>query len=90
MEESLGAPGPRPRRINWRKLSLELIVVFLGITAGLFVNDWQLARQDAQQEQQYLAGFLQDVSGNITELEQQSQVDNAWLVRIKPRLVAAI
>ena len=88
MENLMNELDQNPPRYDWRKLSLELIVIFLGITAGLLVNDWQLARQDARLEQQYLAGFLQDVSRDIADLEQQNQTDTEWLARVKPGLLA--
>lgn len=32
----------KPNNYNWQKLSLELIVVFLGVTAGFLLNNWRM------------------------------------------------
>jgi hypothetical protein len=78
-----------PRRTyDWSKLTLELIVVFLGITAGFFVNDWQMERQDLRLQAEYLSGILTDVNTNIVELEAAVDNDTQWLDRIKPGLLA--
>jgi len=46
--------GPRT---GWLRLSLELIAVFVGITAGFFVNNYQESRRDQKLEQKYLESF---------------------------------
>lgn len=74
------------QKYNWKKLFFELIVVFLGVTAGFLLNNWQLERQDRQLETKYLQGFLQDVKANITELESSLTTDSLWLKKAKPLL----
>ncbi len=71
---------------EWRKLIFELVVVFLGVTAGFLLNNWQLHRQDRVLEQKYLIGFVQDIQVNIAELEQAVTTDSLWLKRALPRL----
>ena len=41
----------------WLRLSLELIVVFVGISAGFFVNNYQENKRDSKQEHKYLESF---------------------------------
>jgi ribosomal protein S17E len=72
---------------NWKQLFFELIVVFLGVTAGFLLNNWQLAQQDQKLEQKYLNSFLEDVNSNITELEKSVDVDSLWLERVMPQLI---
>lgn len=81
--------GSARRGYDWSKLTLELIVVFLGITAGFFVNDWQLERQELRLQAEYLSGILTDVNTNIAELEKAVEDDSQWLDRVKPGLLAA-
>jgi len=69
------------KKQNWLKLGLELFVVFLGITAGFLLNNWQIDRQEAKIEQKYLEGFSEDVNSNISELEAAIQRDTTWIVK---------
>lgn len=72
---------------SWEKLSLELVAVFLGVTAGFVLNNYQVEHQERRLEQKYLAGFLQDVGYNTTELENSILADSVWLARAKPLLL---
>lgn len=65
-------------KINWGNLSLELIVVFLGVTGGFLLNNWRTEQQEQQLEQKYIGGFLDDVNKNITELEDALKKDSLW------------
>jgi hypothetical protein len=75
------------KNYDWRKLSFELLVVFLGVTAGFLLNNWQLQKKDQALEQKYLDSFLQDVNSNIIQLEQAIAEDSLWLERVKPTLL---
>jgi len=68
-------------------LLFELIVVFLGVTAGFLLNNWQLEKKDQQLEQKYLNGFFQDVNENIVELQKAVDSDSLWLTRVKPKIM---
>jgi hypothetical protein len=72
--------------VPWRNLFFELIVVFLGVTAGFLLNNWQLSEADRQLEQKYLAGFLEDVQANINDLEEGILADSLWLDVVQPKL----
>jgi hypothetical protein len=69
--------------INWRHLTLELFVVFLGVTAGFILNNWRSNIHDIKYEQRYLQGFLQDIEANIETIEEQVLRDSLWLERSK-------
>lgn len=71
---------------DWKKLFFELIVVFLGVTSGFFLNNWRMEEQEKQVEEKYLAGFLNDVNDNIPELENGIESDSIWLARVTPKL----
>lgn len=57
--------------VNWTALLLEMVVVFLGVTAGFLLNSWQSERADRELEQKYIADFIDDVNGNIDDLEEK-------------------
>ena len=69
------------KKQNWLKLGLELFVVFLGITAGFLLNNWEISNQEVKIEQKYLQGFSQDVKNNISELDSAIIRDSIWIVQ---------
>ena len=73
--------------IEWKRLLLELIVVFLGVTAGFLLNNWQMEKQDLRLEEKYMAGFRQDVHYNIDELKAAISSDSSWLQNAKSKLL---
>ena len=75
------------KNYNWEKLSLELVAVFLGVTAGFVLNNWQVEHQERRLEQKYISGFQQDVAYNNSELENALQADSLWLARTKPLIL---
>ena len=75
---------------EWGKLFFELIVVFLGVTAGFVLNNWRMDQEERKIEQKYLASFLQDIKFDIPELEIAVRTDSIWLSRAKPLLNAII
>jgi len=68
------------KKIKWTKLAIELIVVFLGVSAGFLLQNRKEASANKEQEQKYLQGFLADVNVNINELE-ESVIDDSLLLR---------
>jgi hypothetical protein len=75
-----------PRRIYWGKLLLELMVVFLGVTAGFILNNWSENQKLKADEKNYLSGFIDDIELNIKELENQIQADSILLERLFPKI----
>lgn len=73
---------------NWGKLGLELLVVFLGMTAGFVLNNWQEKEKEEIIEQKYLNSFVKDVDENINGLLKFIESDSIWLAEIQPNLIA--
>jgi hypothetical protein len=78
------------KNYEWGKLFFELVVVFLGVTAGFVLNNWRMQQEENQLEQKYLSSFLQDVGYDIPELENAIKTDSLWLVKAKPLLTSII
>lgn len=73
--------------IRWHKLILELIVLFLGVTAGFLLNNWRESHLELKIERKYLQGFSSDITKNITELQEKITADSLWLERSLPLLM---
>ena len=71
---------------NWGKLSLELIVVFLGVTAGFLLNNWRMSTHDKQLEKSYLEGLVEDATQNQIKIQGSITLDSLWLSRASPLL----
>lgn len=67
--------------INWRQLGLELLVVFLGVTAGFILNNWRSSAQENLLRDKYLTSFHRDISQNIEDLKKSIDADSLWLVQ---------
>jgi hypothetical protein len=76
----------RLQNYDWQKLSFELLVVFLGVTAGFLLNNWRIDNQESKLETKYIEGFYQDVSNNIIDLESSIADDSIWLEKATPFL----
>lgn len=72
------------RKTDWKGLILELIVVFLGVTAGFLLNNWSSSKNDSQLEEKYLRGFLEDINNDIAELTENVKNDSLWLAKAEP------
>lgn len=78
------------KTINWHKLGLELLVVFLGVTGGFILNNWRDKQKNKQQEQNYIKGFIQDIDTSIEEIKGILDDDSIWFdnMSVKLRLMA--
>lgn len=65
---------------------MELLVVFLGVTAGFLLNNWSIERDVRDLEAHYVSSFLIDVDSNIAEIEGFTREDSIWLRRAQPVL----
>lgn len=54
---------------NWSKYLLELLVVFMGVTAAFLLDGWRQNRTDRQLEQQYLQSFYRDLRSDMENLQ---------------------
>ena len=82
------AKSGKTENLNWKKLTLELIVVFLGVTSGFLLNNWQLQRQDRKLEEKYKRDFIQDMDENINALQTAILYDSMWINNIKPKFLS--
>jgi hypothetical protein len=60
------SPKRKKRVIRY---TLELLVVFIGVTAGFLLNSWREDRQEKNLEQRYLKSFLADLKNDRNELD---------------------
>lgn len=70
-----------PRRIgehvkahNWFAVSVDFLIVVVGVFVGLQVNNWNEARRDRALEARYLAGVAMDVKSDIAEIDEIARV----------------
>jgi hypothetical protein len=59
----------KERKINWWYYSLELVVVFVGVTAGFLLNNWREENADIRLEQKYINGFYNDLKADANDLD---------------------
>lgn len=76
------------KNYNWGKLCLELLVVFLGMTAGFVLNNWQEKEKEEIVEQKYIKSFVKDVDDTIIQLTKLIEVDSIWFVQAKSTFIA--
>lgn len=78
------------KSINWQKLILELIVVFLGVTGGFVLNNWRESSNNRDLEANYIQSFLQNVNSNIEEINGILEDDSLWFesMNLKLKLLA--
>ena len=67
------------KKINWTNHIIELLVVFLGITAGFVLQNDKEQSQNKEFEQKYIEGFRDNVSENIESLLEGIQHDSLWI-----------
>ena len=65
--------------INWTKLLLELMVVFLGVSAGFLLQNRKEDSGNRELEQKYIQGFVSDVNLNIEDLREAIEEDSLLL-----------
>jgi hypothetical protein len=71
----------RLNSIEWGKLSLELFVVFLGVTAGFLLNNWRTNAVDKEVEISYIESYRNDLKNNVENIEEAIKSDSIWLLR---------
>lgn len=69
------------KKINWPTHIAELLVVFLGITAGFVLQNNKEQNEDNELEQKYIEGIHVDITENIEELQESIQRDSLWLAQ---------
>lgn len=69
------------KKINWQTHIIELLVVFLGITAGFVLQNNKEENADKELEQKYVVGIHADVLENIENLQEGIKSDSLWLAK---------
>jgi hypothetical protein len=70
-------------KINFTKLFLELLVVFLGVTGGFLLQNNKEIKADRDLENKYLEGIYTDTKENIKELKESIAQDSLWIEQNK-------
>lgn len=78
----------RKNKYDWRKLTLELIVVFLGVTVGFLLNNWRIQNHEESLEQKYLNGFAQNINANNNNLKIAIETDSLRIDNMKPIILS--
>ncbi len=73
------------KSIKWKKLGLELLVVFLGVTGGFILNNLRDTKKDIKLEKKYIESFIQNIDTNIAELENIIGDDSIWFSNMKDK-----
>jgi len=60
------------RRQDWFTVTLETLMVVLGVFLGLQVNNWNEARADGERSREYLSRIRAELVADMTELERHS------------------
>lgn len=75
--EPAASSGPPPRdaarpwvaRLPWARLAAEFGVIFLGVTLGLFADDWRQSQEDREDERRALYELLADLEADSIDLD---------------------
>jgi hypothetical protein len=62
--------GKTVRELNWGTLTIEFVILIVGISVGLQVNEWENRRNDRQLEKEYLERLLVDLTETERVLKQ--------------------
>jgi hypothetical protein len=58
------------RNLDWVTVSVELLIVILGVVLGLQVNNWNQARNDRERAAVYIANLAQDIRSDIADIDE--------------------
>lgn len=69
------------KRVNWPNRIAELLVVFLGVSAGFILQNQKDHFNNNELKGKYILGLMNDVETNIEILEKNTYEDSIWLHR---------
>ncbi len=75
------------RKQSWNTLFLEVIVVFLGVTAGFLLNNWRTDQKEADIEILYMDGFERNLQSNMADLKDAIERDSLRIDRMLPLIL---
>ena len=61
------------KEINWLTLSIELVILIVGFSVGLQVNEWENRRNDGLLEREYMERLLDDFAQTENALQKDVQ-----------------
>lgn len=64
----------RLKQQDWVGVTIELVLVILGVFLGIQVANWNEQRKEAAQERAYVARIAQDVRSDVAELDEVIRV----------------
>ncbi len=64
------------KNINWFEQGIELLVVFIGITAAFLLNNWRSDLETKELEQKYLHSLLEDVRADSVLLQNAMETNH--------------
>lgn len=59
----------RIKKNNWGYYTIELLVVFIGVTAGFLLNNWREDAVESKLQQKYLESFYNDVQSDESNMD---------------------
>lgn len=74
--------GKTVRELNWGTLTIELVILIVGISVGLQVSEWENRRSDRQLEREYLERLLVDFAETEKVLKQDFENLSASIKRL--------
>lgn len=82
----------KKKKINWAYYIVELLVVFIGVTAGFLLNNWREHKAEIRLEQKYLSSFYNDIVSDESTLDSlvfrtQKKVDNLMDILRKTEII---
>ena len=76
-------------RINWRNYFIELIVVFIGITAAFILNNWREDYKSHELESKYLDSIKNDVIQDSINVNEILKLNEEKEVKFKKYITSA-
>ena len=77
-------------KINWKNYFIELIVVFIGITAAFLLNNWREDYQSNELESKYLNSIKNDVVQDSISVNEILKLNEEKEVKFKKYIASAI
>lgn len=68
---------------SWWDYLLQVVTVFLGVTAGFVLNNWEKERENRKLERQFLTSFYNELESDQEALIAEIQKDSLWLADSK-------
>ncbi len=67
------------KKVNWLQHSVELIVVFIGVTSAFMLHAWRESRLESQLERKFLESLYEDVLYDSSSLASVIETNEYFL-----------